>query len=208
MVSLSRLWSPPGRAGRELRQARVKLVAGAALWLLLLIAAVLALAGCGNEAEDNAVEATEQNTVALGGIDYRVVRFRQLNPRIPHDRTLVAGLPSPGEGRAYYAAFITACNRSGTTRTPTSRIHLEDAFGTRFAPLAAIKDGVFAYRARPLRPGACLPVEDSPADRALDGAVLAFDVPVETAQKRPLILELERSAGGTGRAAARVQLDL
>lgn len=208
MVSVSRLWTPPGRAGRQLRQARVKLLGGVGLWFLLLIAAALALAGCGNEAGDNAVEATEQNTVALGGIDYRVVRFRQLNPRIPPDSTMVAGLPLPGEGRAYYAAFITACNRSGSTRTPTSRIHLEDAFGQRFAPLAGMKDGVFAYRARPLRPGACLPVEDSPADRALDGAVLAFDLAVETARKRPLILELERRPGGTGRAAARVQLDL
>jgi hypothetical protein len=208
MTRLTHLWTPPHRSGRQLRHARVKLVGAAGLWLLLLAAAVPALAGCGNEAGDNAVEATEQNTVALGGIDYRVVRFRQLNPRIPPDDAVVAGLPAPAEGRAYYAAFVVACNRSGTTRTTTSRIHLEDAFGRRFAPVGAIEDGVFAYRARTLRPGACLPAEDTPADLTVDGAALLFDVPVEAVRERPMILELARRPGGSGRAAARVQLDL
>lgn len=178
------------------------------MWLLLAVAMVLALAGCAEEKADNAVEATEQNTVALAGVDYRIVRFRQLNPRIPPDRAVVAGLPAPAEGQAYYAAFLTACNRADTTRTTTARIHLEDAFGQRFAPVARSEESVFAYRARPLQPGTCLPVEDSPADRTVDGAALVFDVPVEAARERPMILELARRPGGTGRAAARVQLDL
>jgi len=179
------------------------------LWLALAAVAVVALAGCGQEEEaaDNAVEATEQNTVRLGGIDYRVIRFRQLNPRITPDRSIVSG-PPPADGRAYYAAFMSACNPGGSTRTLTSSIHLEDAFGQRFAPVGRLTDSVFAYRARPLEPGACLPPEDSAADRTVDGAALVFDVPIAAARERPRILELSRPPGGSGRAAARIQLDL
>jgi hypothetical protein len=209
MVPLGKLWNPEGLSPRQVRHARLKLVGAATLWLALAAVAVVALAGCGQEEEpaDNAVEATEQNTVRLGGIDYRVIRFRQLNPRITPDRSIVSGQP-PAEGRAYYAAFMSACNPGGSTRTPTSSIHLEDAFGQRFAPLSGLSDTVFAYRARPLKPGACLPTEGSAADRAVDGAALVFEVPIAAARERPLILELSRRPDGSGRAAGRVQLDL
>ena len=148
-----------------------------------------------------------QNSVRLGGIQYRVVRFRELNPSIAPDRSILDG-PPPSDGKGYYAAFVTACNASSRTRTPTSRIHLEDAFGQRFPALAAASDSVFAYRPRPLEPGRCLLAEDSAASRTVDGAAIVFEVPYDAAQERPLIVEISRSAGGSGRAVARIQLDL
>jgi hypothetical protein len=55
-------------------------------WLVpLLMLAALLLAGCGDEDEDNAVEAQEQNALELSGVRYQVVLFRQLNPRLAPD---------------------------------------------------------------------------------------------------------------------------
>ncbi len=207
MAHLAGLWTPPGRTAREVRRARLKLIGGALFWLAFAALVVAALGACGDQDSptDTAVEATEQNTVSLGGVDYRVVRFRELNPRIPPDRSIAPAQP-PRPGTNYYAAFVTACNRSSGMRTPTSLIHLEDAFGQRFA--AVERDNAFGYAPRPLGPGECLPVPDSVTERALDGSALVFEVPLQAARKRPLILELERRPGGRGRAAARVQLDL
>ena len=209
MENFGRLWTPPGLSGRQLRNARVKLLGSVAIGCAVAFAFVAALAGCGSSGApaDNAVEATEQNSVRLGGVEYRVVRFRELNPRIPPDRSILDG-PPPSDGKGYYAAFVTACNASSRTRTPTSRIHLEDAFGQRFSPLAAASDSVFAYRPRPLEPERCLLAEDSAASRTVDGAAIVFEVPYDAAQERPLILEISRRPDGAGRAAARIQLDL
>ena len=56
------------------------------------------------------VEGREGNTVDVGGIDYRVTIFRQLNPRIPPDRALLDR--GVGGGVAgddpFVAAFLTA----------------------------------------------------------------------------------------------------
>jgi hypothetical protein len=51
-----------------------------------------------------------------------------------------------------------------------------------------------------------VPATGSAADRTFDGAALVFDVPYDSTQERPLILEIrERSEGGE---RARIVLDL
>lgn len=169
---------------------------------LLLLALMLLLAGCGTEDGDNAVEAQEGNTVELAGVSYRVVLFRELNPRISPDRLLVEG-GRPGAGRGLYGLFLTACNRSDRPRSATGAVHVEDAFGEVFRPRPQQTADAHEYASAELPPGGCLPGADSPAERLVDGAVLIFVIPYGDARERPLVLELD--AGGASR---RIQLDV
>ena len=174
------------------------------LFTLLLLVAVAG--GCGGEAsEPNLVEAREHNVVELDGIRYRVVMFRQLNPELSPDRALIEGR-RPGGKRGLFAAFVVACNTTDAERVPTSRIHLENAFGQVYRALEPAATGEFAYEPRPIPPGGCMPREDSAAARTLPGAAVLFAVPFDDLGERPFVLEL-RAPDGEG-PARRVKLDL
>lgn len=170
--------------------------------LLCLCAALALAAGCGGEAsEDTAVEATEANTVELGGLRYRVPLFRELNPNVQPDRALYDG-PPPAEGHGLYAAFLQVCNPGATTIEPTGRVALEDAFGQRFRPLPAT-DPDLGYRPEPLAARACLPARGTVAARTFDGAAVVFELPFDAVRERPLVLELV-----AGSERRRIQLDV
>ncbi|HET8757524.1 MAG TPA: hypothetical protein VFM58_16010 [Solirubrobacteraceae bacterium] len=189
-----------GRGGRNRGQCRDMLL----LRMLVAAALVAVVAGCDDEtARDNAVEAREGNAVELGGLTYRVVLFRQLNPRATPESALVDGVPPAGEG--YYAAFLSVCNASDGTHVPTDDIHLEDAFGKSFAPLDTDVNAELTYEPRRLPPEACEPADDSAADETYNGAALVFSVPFDAVQRRPMVLEIQPRGGGV---PARVQLDL
>lgn len=187
------------RTGRHRPLVRRGLAAAIAFLL------VLGFAACGGEDEpaDNAVEAREGNVVEFGGIRYRVVLFRQLNPRITPDRALYEGPPLE-QGQGLYAAFLLACNVSEEVQTPTADVHLEDAFGDEFEPLPNVGD-TFAYRPQPLRPDACLPTEGSAADQTFPGAALLFKLGFDDVRERPLILELRSQSDSE---TFRIQLDV
>lgn len=179
-------------------------------WLpLAAVALALGIAACADEERegdggDNAVDAREENVVRLADISYRVVLFRELNPRVTPDSELVARA-APEQGVGLYAAFVRACNEGGEEAIPTDRVLIEDAFGNRLRPRRNGVDATLAYQPRPLEPGACIPRPGSPAERTFDGAAVVFEVPFDAAQRRPLVLELHPQNGGD---PARVQLDL
>ena len=171
----------------------------------LVLGLALVTAGCGDDAQsddarsDEAVEAREQNAVSLGGLEYRVPIFRQLNPRIAPDRALYDG-PSPSADSGVFAAFIRVCNEDGPRATPTGRIFLEDAFGERFYPVEQ-PENERAYAPEPLAASECLPGADDPA--ATDGAPLAFLVPLSDTRERPMVLVIDGAQDD-----ARIELDL
>lgn len=172
---------------------------------LLLVALSLPLSACGEEREDNAVEAMERNVFELGGLRYRVAMFRQLNPRIAPDRALYDG---PLEGRVgLFAAFLIACNESDEPRRPTAAVQLKDAFGEVYPRVAMLADNPLLYSPEPVQPDRCLPVEDGTADRTLPGAAVLFKVPFDALSNRPFILEFRGSESGEA-VVERVQLDL
>jgi len=176
--------------------------------VLLALAIGVVIAGCGgDEPESNLVEAREANSVELGGMRYRIVIFRQLNPRIAPDRALWEG-PLPGKDRGLFAAFLQVCNISDRERVPTPAIHLEDAFGQVYQPLGLAPANELAYRPRPLGPGRCLPPEESVASRALPGSAIVFAVPFSELGERPFILELRGVVEDGPTPIRRVQLDL
>jgi hypothetical protein len=165
-----------------------------------------ALTACGGEGNpDPAIEAQEGNQVRLGTVSYRVVTFRELNPRTAPDRSLVESYETP-EGHGLYAAFIEACNRGDEPVTPTAEFSLEDAFGTAYQPVRSGLEPDLAYSPRRLGSGECLPSAASVADRTFGAAPLVFDVPYDITQERPLILEIREHPDGGD--VARIQLDL
>ena len=175
-----------------------------------LLTAVL-LTGCGEEEAEpaaataapksEAVEAHEQNAVELDGIRYRVMIFRQLNPRIAPDKALYDGSRPEGD-RGIYAAFLEACNVSEEAERPAERIRLEDAFGESYPRLKTASATTYDYEPVRLRPGECLPSDDSAADRAFPGAAALFAIPFDRLGNRPFVLELHDGA------VRRIELDL
>jgi hypothetical protein len=173
--------------------------------LLVVLAAAALLAGCGGEEpEDNAVEATEQNTVELAGARYRVVLFRQLSLGAPPDDALWQGEP-PGAEKGLYMAVLRACATDEEAAKTSGEVRLEDAFGQRFEPRSAGTADELEYSATALEPGECTPSAGSAGDRTFDGGALVFEVPFDSTAERPMVLEIgDPSGSGT----ARIQLDL
>lgn len=170
----------------------------AAVGLVLLASA----AGCGGTGRADAVEATEAHEVVVGGVSYRVDRFREINP---YEEPRVRRGPPPPAGSALYAAFVEACAVGGEPARATGSIVLENAFGRRFEALAPKPADQVAYRPARLAPGACVPRPESIAARSFGGAPLVFRVPHEAVEERPLVLEIRDPDADE---KARVVLDL
>jgi hypothetical protein len=117
-----------------------------------------------------------------------------------------------------YGVFIQVCNQSSDTIPPIARepsidadgrkfpgdFEIEDSQGNKYEPLVLPKTNVFAYRARPLKKGDCIPASGSAAfSSPTAGALLVFRIPVASTENRPL--ELKVSAGGVTK---RFELDI
>lgn len=193
---MRRATSPPGD---HVSRRDVRLPA------VVAVVAVLMLYGCGREdPADNAVEAREQNTAELAGVAYRVSLFRELNVSSPPDDAVWEGSP-PERGTGLYLLVLRACAAADGTARASDRIHLEDAFGKRFAPRFRETTDAFAYTPTTLEPGECLPAADTAAEETFGGAALVFEVPFESTDARPLVLQI---GSPEGREKVRIQLDL
>ncbi len=194
--------------------------------LAVLFASVVLIAACGGE--DDAGEAQEVSrdspgagiaprgegvdpdeaapigaTIELDGIAYTPEITRQLNSHLKPDRALVGGRP-PGRDRIWLGAFIRVCNEDDRVRTPSRRLALVGPFGKRIAPTELPASNPFGYEPRPLRPDECLPEPGSVGDRAIEGSLVLFNIPVEFFGERPLALEVVAESG----RRERVILDL
>lgn len=110
-----------------------------------------------------------------------------------------------------FGVFIQVCNET-TDGTPTPAreptdvegrefagdFEIEDSQGNKFEPIPLPRTNHFAYRARPLEKGDCIPAVGSAADTSPPGAaMLLFRLPVAATENRPL--ELSVSDGGETR---------
>jgi hypothetical protein len=107
-----------------------------------------------------------------------------------------------------FGVFVQVCNETSdgaptAAREPTEvegrefpgDFEIEDAQGNKYEPLPLAHTNVFAYRARPLKKGDCIPASGSTASNApTGGALLVFRIPVASTENRPL--ELSVSVGG------------
>jgi hypothetical protein len=171
--------------------------------------AVVALAACGGDGDGEAVAEpkTEAQTVKVGGLRYRAVLFRQVNPQSRTDGRLFDE-PVNGRDGLWFGAYITICNESRTAQTSPEGFRLVDAFGRTFSPREEVADDTLAYEPTRLEPGECLPQPGGFADRVTGGAVLLFQIPRGTLQDRPLFLRLPPSTAPRGGRPPRIALDV
>jgi hypothetical protein len=191
---------------RRMMLPRQKLV----LFVCLLAGLGVLLAGCENPRENDA--AREGLPEEVGHLEYNVYITRELNLRDVEDKGYYDGPEAP-PGFALYGVWLQACNEgdSGPNWTAASRFVIEDNQGNEFRPLPVDPDNVFAYRARPLEEGGCIPQEGSlAASSPTNGALLIFKLPLQALENRPLQLIIESPPLGDEqeREEGRVELDV
>jgi hypothetical protein len=172
----------------------------------------LTLAGCGGSAPQGVTEpAREGLAIDVAGIDYNVYITRELNLESAPDKAYYQGPPAE-RNHVLFGVFLQACNERGPgSRMTSDDFAVEDSQGNEFKPIPLPKDNAFAYTARPLGPGDCLPEEGSVAELGPTAAsMLLFDFPVGATENRPFELLIKGPydyASGT-RETRRVELDL
>ena len=164
--------------------------AGAAL---VLAASLLMLAGCGqNLGEDPSEPRREGLALELEGATYNVFLTRQLNPEDVEDESYVEGVRSAAPGSAYYGVFMEVCNVSDEPLQTASSFVIEDTQGNEFEPLEPVGDNPFAYEPAQVLPGDCIPPEGGVASEGpTSGALLVFEIPIESTENRPLELKIQ-----------------
>ena len=171
-----------------------------ALTCALMAALAVAAGGCGGEPEEPIREGLG---VDYEGLAYNVFITRQLYHRDVEDQAYYNG-PEPPSGFTDYGVFLQVCNEEGGRHPATSHFKIVDTQGNEFEPLEVERDNLFAYRARPLARGECIPQEGSIASTSpTAGSLLLFRLPVATLENRPLELEV-----GEGPEHRKIELDI
>ena len=157
--------------------------------LIACAVAALVAAGCGKEEEGEPKR--EGLGVDVARITYHVYLTRQINQHDSEDRAYWHG-PEPPPGSTYYGVFVTACNEGKEPLTPVDKFKVVDNQDNEFEPLEPEEDNEFFYRPRLLTKKACVPEPGSAAANGpTGGALLVFEIPVQSIENRPLELEIE-----------------
>ena len=159
----------------------------------LLAASAIAAAGCGDEEPGVDEPAREGLAIPIDGIQYNVFITRQINPAIQPDEAFYHGPPAE-DGSTFYGVFIQACNDTDEEHEAIDGFVVRDNQEDEFEPIELPEDNPFAYRARTLAPGECIPEAGSVNQLGQSGgALLMFELPFDVTENRPLELDLEGS---------------
>jgi hypothetical protein len=163
---------------------------------VLVAAAPLGLAACGEDEPGVDEPAREGLALELDGVTYNVFITRQLNPRVAPDWAYVTEEPPPGE--TLYGVFIQACNHSDEPHETVENFVVKDNQENEFEPEELPVDNAFAYSPRTLEPDECIPEAGSVAQLGpTAGSMLLFQFSLETTENRPLELVMEGEGGET-----------
>ena len=164
-------------------------LARAAATCAAAIASAASLAACGASEPQEAHR--EGLALPLEGITYNVFITRQLNVEDVEDRGYVEEVREAPPGTSYYGVFLEACNVSEEPLQSASEFKVVDTAGNEFEPLELDEENPFAYHPTRLEPGDCVPEAGSVASGAsTSGALLIFEIPLESVENRPLELEV------------------
>jgi hypothetical protein len=179
---------------------------------LVVVAAALGTAACGNKEAETLHGTTEGAYLDLGGLKYQVQISRLLNPASVEDRAYFIGIPAAQRqlpaGQEWFAVFMRVENDGEKPGHAASDYTITDTQDTKFRPIQIGADNVFAYRGGgTLQPEDVLPQPDSPAGQAsIQGSLLLFRIPTRNLENRPLELSI-RSPDAPGKTAT-VDLDV
>jgi hypothetical protein len=145
--------------------------------LIALLAILLTVA------KPKAVAAPGDSAGTVGGLEYRAVLGRPVDPANPVDARIVKGL-APRDRHlpkrdVLLGAFVSVTNPSHRPLTSAARIDLRDDAMHLYRPLSLPDANRFAYRPVRLAAGATVPRQRTPAadDLAAGGRLLLYPVP-------------------------------
>lgn len=161
--------------------------------LLLVVAAVAALAGCGVEHTEGEPR-REGLALPLDGVAYEVLLTRQINPHDVEDMGyLREEIEPPPPGQTFYGVFVQACNITEEPQRTASSFRMVDTTGAEFEPVELDVTNPFAYHPTELEPTDCFPPEGSLAQTGpASAALLLFQVPIDATENRPLELVIQQ----------------
>jgi len=158
---------------------------------LFALAAVLALAACGNKPELQTEGDTEGTYLNVGPLTYQVQISRQLNPRDTEDQTYLQDIvPSQARldtGQTWFGVFLLTLNESDQNQFAASNFAIEDTQDHIYRPIPQSPRNPFTYHPRIIPAGARMPKVDSVASEGvIGGSLLLFKLPTTTLDNRPL----------------------
>jgi hypothetical protein len=171
------------------------------LALIALLAAGLAVAGCGDKSSEVHEASTEGISVDVGPLVYQVQLSRYLNPNDVEDRDYLAGLPQgtpldPGGSEIWFGVWMRVKNFSPSTQRPTTDFKITDTEGNSFTPIPQSRAvNPFIYTPNPIPHAGVLPVPDSaPASGPIQGSLILFRLKTTAISNRPLILHIAQGS--------------
>jgi hypothetical protein len=163
--------------------------------VLILLALLAALAGCGNKLETRTLGNTEGLYLDVGELKYQVQMSRLLNPADIEDSAYLEGLtgsPALSGNEAWFGVWMRVENTNSDKRLPTARdFSITDTQGHEFKPVPLQKNP-FAYAPTTLGPNTISPNSNAAAGEGVQqGALILFKVTTDALANRPLELHIK-----------------
>jgi hypothetical protein len=170
--------------------------------LVVLAVALVALAGCGEDAESVKTTAeTEGLYLDINGLKYQVEMSRYINANDVEDSEYLVGLPEgtaqPSADETWFGVWVRVENDSDETRQAATTWEIHDTQDNVFRPVPIDTEiNPFAFEKGVDVPAmTVLPLSSSAAGQGpIQGSLLLFKLTNDSLQNRPL--ELRFSNGG------------
>lgn len=172
--------------------------------LVVLAVALVAFAGCGEDAESVKTTAeTEGLYLDINGLKYQIELSRYMNANDVEDSQYLVGLPAgtaqPGADETWFGVWVRVQNVSDETRRAATTWEIHDTQEKIYRPVPLdTKINPFAFQTGvTVPPDTILPLSSSAAGQGpVQGSLLLFKLKNDSLQNRPL--ELRFSSGGNG----------
>lgn len=170
------------------------------LLVLLVLAASLAVAACGNAEQENEtyqsenaqVAETEGIYVTVDDLKYQVQMSKQLNPALPGDAPYLNGVKTRlDRDEEWFAVFVLVQNYAEDAIQSANDFEIADTQENTYVPVPIPDENTWAYRPAELQPRETLPDSNDPArERFPNGGLLLFKVKRFSLDNRPLELTI------------------
>jgi len=176
---------------------------------ILVVAASLGIAGCGEKSDYVRVAETEGTYVDVGNLVYQVQLSRYLNPADPEDREYLVGVPpnepAPTGEETWFGVWMRVKNYSDQAQQPTTNFVITDTENNKYYPIHLPETNPFAYNPPKLPAHQVYPFPDTAAASGpIQGSLILFKLKIVSTSNRPLILHIQQP----GQDEAIVDLDL
>jgi len=176
---------------------------------LLVLAAAVGLAACGNKPATRTTGETEGTYLNLGPLVYQVQLSRQLNPKDIEDQTYLQGI-APAQAlltsqQTWFGVFIRVANETDEAHLAAANFSIVDTQDDVYRPVPQAAANPFTYQPKMLPGGHIIPDPDSVAgEGVIQGSLVLFKLPNTALDNRPLELVVTDSLDNS----ARVKLDV